>query len=102
MRNSDVKMNEFPLFLFPFLKIVFISWCSFFIRILNIMLLRDGINQILVGISISPTIVLVQFNGRLLISVVGSKIENRFLIIFNLFCWRVRFFFFFLVCLVIG
>ena len=29
-------------------------------------------------------IVLVQFSGRLLISVVGSKIENRFLITFNL------------------
>ena len=39
------------------------------------MLLRDGINQILVGININPMIVLVQFNGRLLISVVGSKTE---------------------------
>jgi hypothetical protein len=29
--------------------------------------------------------VLVQFNGRLLISVVGSKIENTFLITFSLF-----------------
>lgn len=86
MRNSDVRMNEFPLFSFPFLRIVFISWCSFFIKILNIMLLRDGINQTLVGINISPMIVLVQFNGRLLISVVGSKIENRLLIIFSLFC----------------
>ena len=26
IRNSDVKMNEFPLFSFPFLRIVFISW----------------------------------------------------------------------------
>lgn len=50
------------------------------------MLLRDGINQTLVGINISPMIVLVQFSGRLLISVVGSKIENRLLIIFSLFC----------------
>ena len=50
------------------------------------MLFRDGTNQILVGISSSPTIVLVQFRGSLLISVVGSKIENRFLIIFSLFC----------------
>jgi hypothetical protein len=45
------------------------------------MLLRDGINQILVGICTSPVTVLVQFNGGLLIAVVGSKIENRFLII---------------------
>ena len=83
MKNSDVRMNEFPLFSFPFLRIVFISWCSFFIKIFIIMLLRDGINQILVGISINPMIVLVQFNGRLPISVVGSKIENRFLTIFK-------------------
>jgi hypothetical protein len=48
---------------------------------------REGISQILVGIiSSSPMVVLVQFNGRLLISVVGSKIENKFLIIFGLFC----------------
>jgi len=25
-------MNEFPLFSFPFLRIVFISWCSLFIN----------------------------------------------------------------------
>jgi len=47
------------------------------------MLFRDGINQILVGISRSPMVVLVQFSGRLLISVVGSKIENRFVVTFS-------------------
>jgi hypothetical protein len=87
IRNNDVRMNEFPLFSFPFLIIVFISWCSLFISKLIIILFREGINQILVGISSSPMAVLVQFNGRLLISVVGSKIENRFLIIFSLFYW---------------
>jgi hypothetical protein len=85
VRNNDVAMNEFPLFSFPFLRIVFISWCSFFISKHTIILFRDGINQILVGISRSPMAVLVQFNGRLLISVVGSKIETKFLIIFSLF-----------------
>jgi len=79
-------MNEFPLFSFPFLKIVFISWCSLFISILIIILFRDGISQILVGISRSPIVVLVQFSGILLIFVVGSKIENKFLIIFSLVC----------------
>jgi hypothetical protein len=49
------------------------------------MLFRDVINQILVGISRSPRVVLVQFRGGLLISVVGSKIENRFIVIFSLF-----------------
>jgi hypothetical protein len=85
MKNSDVKMNEFPLFSFPFLKIVLISWCSLFINKFTIILFRDGINQILVGISRSPMVVLVQFNGRLFSSVVGSKIESKFLITFSLF-----------------
>ena len=86
MRNNDVRMNEFPLFSFPFRMIVFISWCSFFIKIFIIMLLRDGINQILFGININPMIFLFHFNGRLLISAVGSKIENMLLIIFSIFC----------------
>lgn len=83
IRNNDVKINEFPLFSLPFLRIVFISWCNLFINKVTIMLLRDGINQILVGINKSPMVVLVQFSGILLISVVGSKIENRFLITFS-------------------
>ena len=85
IRNSDVRINEFPLFVFPLLKIVFISWCNLFINKLTIILFREGTNQILVGINSSPMIVLVQFSDILLISVVGSKIENKFLITFNLF-----------------
>jgi hypothetical protein len=76
--NSEVRINEFP-----FLKIVFISWCSLFISKVTVIPFRDGINQILVGISSKPIAVLVQFSGNLLISVVGSKIENKFLITFN-------------------
>ena len=83
IRNREVKINEFPLFSFPFLRIVFISWCSLFISRLIIMLFRDGINQILDGISSSPIAVLVQLSDRFLISVVGSKIENKFLITFS-------------------
>jgi hypothetical protein len=52
-------MNEFPFFSFPFLRIVFISWCSLLISNLIIMLFRDGINHILVGINIRPIAVLV-------------------------------------------
>jgi hypothetical protein len=37
--------------------------------VLDKILFRDGINQILVGISSSPMTVFVQCNGRLLISV---------------------------------
>jgi hypothetical protein len=83
IKNSEVRMNEFPLFSFPFLKIVFISWCNLFISRLTIILFREGINQILVGIKSSPIAVLVQFSDMFLISVVGSKIENRFLITFS-------------------
>jgi hypothetical protein len=32
IRNKDVRINEFPLFSFPFLRIVFISWCNLFIN----------------------------------------------------------------------
>jgi hypothetical protein len=85
MRNSDVRMNEFSLFSFPFLRSVFISWCSLFINKLTIILFHDGINQILVEISRSLMVVLVQFNGRVLISVVGSKIEYKFLVTFSWF-----------------
>jgi len=83
IRNNYVRINEFPLISFPFLRIVFISWCSLFINNLIIILFREGISQILVGISNNPIVVLVQFSGRLLISVVGSKIENRLLITFS-------------------
>ena len=64
------------------IRYVFTSWCSLFINLI-IIPFREGISHILVGISSSPIAVLVQFGGRLLISVVGSKIENRFLITFS-------------------
>jgi hypothetical protein len=48
IRNNDVRMNEFPIFSFPFLRIVFISWCSLFISkfTMCIMLFRDRINTL--------------------------------------------------------
>jgi hypothetical protein len=63
------------------------SQIHLFISKPTIMLLRDGINQILVRVSNNPMAVLVQFNGRFLISLVGSKIENIYiyLIAFKLF-----------------
>ena len=63
IKNEDIRWNEFPLFSFHFLRIVFISLCSLFISKLLI-LFRDGINQILVGINSSPIAVLVPFNGK--------------------------------------
>jgi hypothetical protein len=46
--------------------------------------LREGKNQNNIGKNIIPNIVLIQFKEKLRILVEGSKIENRFIIIFNL------------------
>jgi len=46
----------------------------------TIILFRNKINQNVVGMNSNPMAVLIQFNRRLLISFVGSKFENRFLI----------------------
>jgi hypothetical protein len=51
------------------------------------MLFRVGINQFLVGIGSSPVVVLIRFRGRWLISVVGSKIQKKFLIVFSLYIY---------------
>lgn len=85
MVNKEMKISVFPLCFAP--VIVFISLCSLSVSSFSVMVFRDGISHILVGISSSPIAVLVQLMGRLMIPVVGSKVENRFLIIFSLFCW---------------
>jgi hypothetical protein len=81
--KREMKMNEFPLFFFPLPRIVFISLCSLFNSRFVAMLFRDGMSHILVEMMRIPMIVLVQFIGILMFSVVGSKIENRLVIIFN-------------------
>ena len=60
MRYNEVRMNEFPFFSFPFLRIFFPLY-TLFISKFTIMLFHDMISQILVGISSSPIAVLVQF-----------------------------------------
>jgi len=52
-----------------------------FIGKLIIMLFSDGVNVIVVGISIDRTAVIVRCDGRLLIAVGGSKIENKLLLV---------------------
>ena len=44
IKHSEVSINEFHLFSFPCLSIVFITWCSLFISKLAIILFRDGIS----------------------------------------------------------
>jgi hypothetical protein len=46
---------------------------------------RDGITQITIGTIMSPSMVLVQFNGLFMIDEVGSNTENRLVIIFRSF-----------------
>ena len=48
---------------------------------------RDGIIQYNIGINISPIKVETQFNGICIIEDVGSKTENRLVIIFKLNYW---------------
>jgi hypothetical protein len=76
MRNGDVKVNEFSLFSFSFLCIVFIALYRLFVCRFIIILCPDGIKQILVGFGTSPVDV-VRFRGKWLISVVGSKIQKK-------------------------
>lgn len=52
--------------------------------LIHIKLIREGMNQNIAGKNISPNIVLNQFKERFIL-VDGSKVENRFVIIFNLF-----------------
>ena len=99
MVNKEMKISEFPL-LFFVPVIVFISLCSLSVSSFSAIVFRDGINQILVGISSSPIAVLVQLMGKPLIPVVGSKVENRFLIIFSLSFWC-RFYLSFILFLVL-
>lgn len=68
-----------------FLRLFLFCLCSLLINRLTIMLFCNGISQVLIGINSNPIVVLLPLRGRLLISAVGSKIENRFLIIFSLF-----------------
>jgi hypothetical protein len=71
---------NFLYFCILFLKLFLFCLCNLFINRLTITLFRDRISQVLVGINSNSIAVLVQYRGRLLISVVASKIENMFLI----------------------
>lgn len=65
------------MFSFRVLRIVFISCCCLFIiKFIIILLFFYGISQNPVGISSNPMAVLVQFIGRLLLSVDGTNVEN--------------------------
>jgi hypothetical protein len=47
--NNDVRMDEFPSFSFPFLRIVFISWCSVLLVSLLLHYFVIGLVKFLLG-----------------------------------------------------
>lgn len=85
IENNEIKIKDAPLLIFLFPIRVLNSWCRINIILFHMMKCRDGINQYVDGININPKIVLNQLMDRLFRLVDGSKTENRFLIIFNLF-----------------
>jgi hypothetical protein len=81
-QNSEMNISVLPFLFSP--SNVLNSLCKFVINVFQIMVCRDGINQILVGIIIIPRNVLAQLIERFMILVDGSNTENRLLVIFRL------------------
>jgi hypothetical protein len=79
--NKEIKIIEFP-FLCGFIKILNSKWRLFKI-LFHKKKNREGRSQNLRGINKRPKKVLNQFKGIHRV-VIGSKTENRFVIIFNL------------------
>lgn len=78
----EIKMNVVPLNdLVP--NNVLNSLCRVKFILFHIMLIRDDVNQNIDGIINNPINVLVQFIEILKILVDGSKVENKFVIIFK-------------------
>lgn len=80
--NIEIKIKEVPL-KFCVLIRVLNSLCKIIIILIHNKLIREGINQYLGGSNKIPIQALIQFIERLKF-VVGSKVENKFVIIFNL------------------
>lgn len=79
VENSVIKINVLPSLIFKrFLN----SKCKFLMIVIHKILIREGISQNICGIKI---IIIVDLNQlREKIWVLGSNVENRFVIIFNL------------------
>lgn len=78
----EIKINVVPLNDLGPNNVLNSLWRVKFI-LFHIMLIRDDVNQNIEGIINNPINVLVQFNEILKILVDGSKVENRFVIIFK-------------------
>lgn len=82
--NNEINMNDGDLIFFDLYNIN-ISLFKFFIIIIKIILIRFGIIHRKFGIIIMIIIVLNQFKFKFIIVVEGSKILNKFIIIFCIF-----------------
>jgi hypothetical protein len=81
MKINVVPLNaEIP-------KRVLNSWCKVKKILFQNIEIREGIIQNIKGKNINPMIVLIQFSEKLKILVEGSKIENKFIIIFKICCF---------------
>jgi hypothetical protein len=65
-------------------KRVLNSWCKVKKILFQNIEIREGIIQNIKGKDINPITVLIQFSENLKILVEGSKIENKFIIIFKI------------------
>lgn len=81
--NNEIKINVVPFILLILSKILNSLW-RVEVILIHIKLIREGTNQNIVGRNIRPSIDLNQFKDKLVL-VEGSKVENRFVIIFSLF-----------------
>lgn len=79
--NREMKINVLPFILLIFKRILN-SLCSVDVILIHIRLIRDGINQNILGRNMSPRRLLVQFRDKLVL-VAGSNVENKFVIIFS-------------------
>lgn len=80
--KSEINIKVVPLKLWIPINILNSLW-----RVLKILfqktIIRDGKNQKIIGKNKIPKNELIQFKDKLKIFVEGSKIEKRFIIIFN-------------------
>lgn len=86
--NKEIKINVDPLILLLAIKTLN-SLCKVLIILIQIIFIRDGINQNILGNKSKPKKVLNQFKFKLKF-VEGSKELNRLVIIFN----SIRFYFY--------
>lgn len=81
IENSEIKIKVLPFILLIFNRILNSLW-SVDVILIHIRLIREGINQNILGRNRSPKSLLDQFKDKFVL-VAGSNVENRFVIISN-------------------